>query len=216
MATERSRSRGRSATSRYIPASTRCAASRIARRSTCSRDLDRRCALMDPRVAQVIASLAGVYEIMLVQASDGTLAADVRPLVRLNVSVIMERTAGASRATRAAAAAATSACHGRRAAGQDRGGSRALGAVNMEAVPSPAGNMPVVLGSGLARHPAARGDRPRARGRLQPQGHVRVQRHDRRARRDRAVHRGRRWHAQPAGAARSTSTTRVRRRSATR
>ena len=53
-------------------------------------DLDRRVRLMDPRVAQVVASLASVYEIVLVQASDGTLAADVRPLVRINVSVIME------------------------------------------------------------------------------------------------------------------------------
>jgi uncharacterized protein YjdB len=40
-------------------------------------------------VAQVIASLAGVYVVLLVQATDGTLAADVRPLVRLKVSVIM-------------------------------------------------------------------------------------------------------------------------------
>jgi TldD protein len=112
-------------------------------------DLDREVRLMDPRVAQVVASLAGVYEIVLVQASDGTLAADVRPLVRLNVSVIMES-------------------GGRReqgyAGGGGRGdfslvtaGGRALkiaaeavrtAAVNMQAVPSPAGNMPVVLGSG--------------------------------------------------------------------
>src|SRR5690606_38977758 len=54
-------------------------------------DIDRKVRGMDPRVAQVIASLAGVYEMMLVQGSDGTLAADVRPLVRLNISVIMER-----------------------------------------------------------------------------------------------------------------------------
>ena len=54
-------------------------------------DLDRRVRTMDSRVAQVVASLAGVYEIVLVQGSDGTLAADVRPLVRLNVSVIMEK-----------------------------------------------------------------------------------------------------------------------------
>jgi TldD protein len=112
-------------------------------------ELDRKVRTMDPRVAQVVASLAGVYEVVLVQASDGTLAADVRPLVRLNVSVIMES-------------------GGRReqgyAGGGGRGdfslvtaGGRALelaaeavrsAAVNMEAVASPAGNMPVVLGSG--------------------------------------------------------------------
>jgi TldD protein len=112
-------------------------------------DLDRRVRAMDKRVAQVIASLAGVHEIVLVQATDGTLAADVRPLVRLNVSVIMEH-------------------DGRREQGYAGAGGRGdysvvtaggrpieiaaeavrTAAVNMSAVPSPAGNMPVVLGSG--------------------------------------------------------------------
>jgi TldD protein len=112
-------------------------------------DLDRRVRKMDARVTQVVANLAGVYEIMLVQASDGTLAADVRPLVRLNVSVIMEK-------------------DGRREQGYAGGGGRGdfgillnggrtleiaaeavrSAAVNMEAVASPAGNMTVVLGSG--------------------------------------------------------------------
>jgi TldD protein len=112
-------------------------------------DLDKRVRAMDSRVAQVIASLAGVYEVVLVQATDGTLAADVRPLVRLNVSVIMEK-------------------DGRREQGYAGGGGRGdytlltagsrpleiateavrTAAVNMSAVPSPAGNMPVVLGSG--------------------------------------------------------------------
>jgi len=111
--------------------------------------LDRKVRTMDPRITQVIASLAGVYEIVLVQASDGTLAADVRPLVRLNVSVIMES-------------------NGRREQGYAGGGGRGdfgvitrggrpleiaaeavrSAAVNLEAVASPAGNMPVVLGSG--------------------------------------------------------------------
>jgi len=45
----------------------------------------------DPRITQVIASLAGTWEVCLVAASDGTLAADVRPLVRLSVSVVAER-----------------------------------------------------------------------------------------------------------------------------
>src|ERR1700744_2671925 len=46
---------------------------------------------LDPRVKQVMASLTAVHEVVLVAASDGTLAADVRPLVRINVSVIVEQ-----------------------------------------------------------------------------------------------------------------------------
>src|SRR5512138_3793780 len=112
-------------------------------------DLDRYVRTLDPRVAQVIASIAGVYDVVLVRASDGTLAADVRPLVRLNVSVIMED-------------------GGRREQGYAGGGGRGnfsvltdndrarelaaeavrQAAVNMEAIPAPAGVMPVVLGAG--------------------------------------------------------------------
>ena len=45
---------------------------------------------LDPRVKQVVASLAAAHDVVLVCASDGTLAADVRPLVRFNISVIVE------------------------------------------------------------------------------------------------------------------------------
>ena len=46
----------------------------------------------DPRIVQVMAGLAGEYDVVLVARADGTCAADVRPLVRLSVTVIAEQT----------------------------------------------------------------------------------------------------------------------------
>jgi len=103
----------------------------------------------DPRVKQVMASLASTHEVILVVRSDGTIAGDVRPLVRLNVTVIVES-------------------DGRREQGSSGGGGRftydyfsradhALSyareavrqaLVNLDAVEAPAGMMPVVLGPG--------------------------------------------------------------------
>jgi TldD protein len=102
----------------------------------------------DPRVTQVIAGLAGEYEVVLIARSDGRVSADVRPLVRLSLQVIVEQ-------------------DGRREQGSAGGGGRfdfgyfedevlreyarkavdqAL--VNLEARPAPAGTMTVVLGAG--------------------------------------------------------------------
>src|SRR5690606_9673551 len=53
--------------------------------------VDRETRAMDPRVKQVNASVHAVHEVVLVANSDGRLAADVRPLVRFNVSVIVEQ-----------------------------------------------------------------------------------------------------------------------------
>lgn len=107
----------------------------------------------DKRVQEVTASLSGVYEQILVAATDGTLAADVRPLVRFSVSVLVEE-------------------DGKRERGSSGGGARigydyflektdigiradvyALEAVrmaliNLSAIAAPAGAMPVVLGAG--------------------------------------------------------------------
>ena len=113
------------------------------------RALDRLLRAADPRVKQVMVSLAGGVDTVLVARSDGVLAADVRPLVRINVQVIVEQ-------------------DGRRESGYAGGGGRYSYAellaggrperfarealrqalVNLEAVDAPAGLMPVVLGSG--------------------------------------------------------------------
>lgn len=102
----------------------------------------------DPRIVQVMAGLVGEYDVVLVARADGTLAADVRPLVRLSVTVIAEQ-------------------HGRREVGTAGGGGRfGLGyfqdhvlagyvddavkaaLTNLESRPAPAGEMTVVLGPG--------------------------------------------------------------------
>ncbi|WP_198087834.1 metalloprotease TldD [Variovorax sp. E3] len=102
----------------------------------------------DPRVAQVMAGLASEYDVVLVARADGTLAADVRPLVRLSVTVIAEQ-------------------NGRREIGSGGGGGRfglayftdeqiaeyvdhavKAALTNLDARPAPAGEMTVVLGSG--------------------------------------------------------------------
>ncbi len=112
-------------------------------------DLDGRVRKMDSRIVQVVASLAGVYELIFVYASDGTVAADVRPLVRMNVSVILEQD---GRREQGYAGTGGRSDYGRFLEGDVPGelGAEAVrqAAVNLQAVPAPAGNMPVVLGPG--------------------------------------------------------------------
>ena len=103
----------------------------------------------DPAVTHVIVSLAGQHETVLVSASDGTLAADVRPLVRMNVSVIAERN---GRREQASAGGGARAGYGYFLEG-DRPEAYAREAVRqalvlLEAAPAPAGSMTVVLGPG--------------------------------------------------------------------
>tara|TARA_Y100001934_G_scaffold259552_1_gene330936 strand:- start:2137 stop:3579 length:1443 start_codon:yes stop_codon:yes gene_type:complete len=103
----------------------------------------------DPRVQQVIVSLAGEVRTVLVAASDGTLAADVRPLVRMNVSVIVEQD---GRREQAAAGGGGRVAYSYFAqAERVRGYAREAvrqALVNLDAAPAPAGTMPVVLGPG--------------------------------------------------------------------
>jgi TldD protein len=104
---------------------------------------------LDKRVEQVIVSLSSNQDLILIAAADGTLAADVRPLVRLNITVIVEE-------------------NGKREQGYSGGGARAdltyflegdramdlakeavrQALVLLDAKPAPAGSMPVVLGCG--------------------------------------------------------------------
>ncbi|WP_404300391.1 metalloprotease TldD [Alicycliphilus denitrificans] len=109
---------------------------------------EQRARAKDPRVVQVMAGLASEYDVVLVARADGTLAADVRPLVRMSITVIAEQA-------------------GRREVGSAGGGGRfglayfsdaqiaqyvdeAVNAalVNLESRPAPAGEMTVVLGPG--------------------------------------------------------------------
>ena len=121
---------------------------------TLLREADAYIRSLDPRIIQVVVSLSGVHEEILVAASDGTLAADIRPLVRFNCSIIMEE-------------------NGKRERGGAGGGGRHDYQIFMDqdenglpmcfefakeavrqaqvaliAVDAPAGQMPVVLGNG--------------------------------------------------------------------
>jgi len=108
---------------------------------------------LDKRVKQVIVSLSGVFEKILVAASDGTYATDIRPLVRLNCSVLIEDN-GKRERTSAGGGARTDYSYffelegnkPRYLAYAEEAVRQAL--VNIVAIESPAGNFPVVLGSG--------------------------------------------------------------------
>ena len=142
-----------SATSRYLPLDPLASLSELDKLKLL-RDMEAEARRLDPAVQQVICSLAGSYEEMLVIASDGTLASDIRPLVRMNCTVIAVR-------------------NGRRERGTSGGGGRTdyrffladggdgvprhlayareavrQALLNLDATDAPAGVMPVVLGSG--------------------------------------------------------------------
>lgn len=113
------------------------------------RRLDAETRKSDPRIQQVVVSLSGSHEIILVVASDGTFNADVRPLVRLNVSVVAEEKGRREQASQGGG--------GRfdysHILDQDLGSEYVQEAVRqvlvaLKADPAPAGTMPVVLGSG--------------------------------------------------------------------
>ncbi|MEI7376787.1 metalloprotease TldD [Dickeya chrysanthemi] len=107
----------------------------------------------DSRVQEVTASLTGVYELILVAATDGTLAADVRPLVRLSVSVLVEEDGRRERGSSGGGARTGYDYFWQQAEGEVRAEAWAkeavrMALVNLSAVAAPAGPMPVVLGAG--------------------------------------------------------------------
>lgn len=110
--------------------------------------IDRVARAKDPRIVQVMATLSSEYDVVLLARLNGTLAADVRPLVRLSVTVVAEK-------------------NGRRELGASGGGGRFglcyfddflvdsyvteavdIAVMNLDSCPAPAGEMTVVLGPG--------------------------------------------------------------------
>ncbi|HJP99771.1 MAG TPA: metalloprotease TldD, partial [Rhodanobacteraceae bacterium] len=113
------------------------------------RELDALARSLDPRIKQVIVSLAATHDSVLVAAADGTLAADVRPLTRVNVRVIAED--GARREAGYAGGGGRCAYRELLDSGRAHGWAREAvrqALVNLEAVDAPAGTMDVVLGPG--------------------------------------------------------------------
>ena len=104
---------------------------------------------LDSRIEEVIVSLSGVHESILVANQDGSLAADVRPLVRMNVTVIVEENGHREQGSMGGGGRSDY----RYFIDQDRAidyGKEAVrqALVNLEAEEAPAGNMTVVLGPG--------------------------------------------------------------------
>jgi TldD protein len=113
------------------------------------RALDALVRAADPRVKQVVVSLSGAVDTVLVARSDGVLAADVRPLVRCNVQVFVEENGRRE--------SGYAGCGGRYSyeelfkGGKPEGTAREAlrqALLSLEAVDAPAGTMPVVLGPG--------------------------------------------------------------------
>ncbi len=110
--------------------------------------LDQLARQADPRVREVIASLSGVYEKILVCASDGTFASDIRPLVRANVTVIIDKNGKTERGSAGAGGRDSYQILNDELLQQLAKEAVHQALVNLDAIAAPAGQMPVVLGSG--------------------------------------------------------------------
>ena len=106
-----------------------------------------------PDVSQVIVSLTGVYEEVLVVATDGTFSTDKRPLIRLNCSVLLELDGRRERGAAGMGGRYPYELLSEEVDGKPKYQTLAdealhMAKVNLQAVPAPAGSMPVVLGAG--------------------------------------------------------------------
>lgn len=107
-----------------------------------------------PEASQVSVSLSGVYEEILVAATDGTFATDIRPLIRLNCSVLLEKDGKRERGSSGAGGRRTydfllqTLADGKPRYEQIADQAVHMARVNLNAIAAPAGAMPVVLGSG--------------------------------------------------------------------
>ncbi|WP_158965664.1 metalloprotease TldD [Paraglaciecola sp. L3A3] len=107
----------------------------------------------EPALSQVVVSISGVYEEVLIAATDGTFCTDIRPLIRLNCSVLMEQEGRRERGSSGAGGRYAYEYFLAENDGQPRYQQVAdeaihMARINMQAIPAPAGQMPVVLGSG--------------------------------------------------------------------
>ncbi len=120
----------------------------FAAKVTVLQEIDAYLRAKDPRVKQVSASLSGVWQAVEIIRADGKIAGDIRPLVRLNISVVAEQNGRMETGSHGAGARTSYEVyleehHWKEQA--DKALRQAL--INLESRPAPAGEMPVVIGN---------------------------------------------------------------------
>ncbi len=122
-------------------------------KTTLLKEMDAYIRTKEPLIQEVTISLSAVYEQMMVAATDGTYAGDVRPLVRLSISVLAQKGERRERGSSGGGGRFgydyfLNDVQGQKVAYQFADEAIRQALVNLEAIAAPAGTMPVVLGSG--------------------------------------------------------------------
>ncbi len=122
-------------------------------KTTLLKEMDAYIRTKEPLIQEVTISLSAVYEQMMVAATDGTYAGDVRPLVRLSISVLAQKGERRERGSSGGGGRFgydyfLNDVQGQEVAYQFADEAIRQALVNLEAIAAPAGTMPVVLGSG--------------------------------------------------------------------